>query len=488
MATGPGRRAGIYVRISLDPTGSRLGVTRQLRDCEAKATALGWTVAGVYEDNDTSASTTRPRPAYGRLLEDLEAGAVDAVVVWDLDRLTRRPIEIEHFIDLADRRGVALASVGGDVDLATDNGRLFARIKGAVARAEVDRKSTRQRSASDQRAELGRPSAGRRAFGYTADGTRVVPGEAAHVQAAAGRLLAGDSLHTITAHLNTAGAVTTAGNPWQPTQVRRMLANPRYAALRVHRGVVVGAGAWPPVLDVDTHRAVRAVLDDPARRAPGRPTASLLTGIATCAVCGDRVYATRSGARARAYYCRSRGHVTRAADPVDDYVTTVLLEHLTTRGPDLTATGPTGPATRDLRAREAALRARLDGLAEAYAAGDIDQLQMRAGSRRLRGDLDQVLTRLAAAQQRPVLASLQTAPDLQAAWDALSLDGQRTALAATLTVTLAPAGRGARRFNPETVRVAPVSTAGPRGPGSSRRGGAAAARGGPAPARAPRGG
>jgi site-specific DNA recombinase len=114
------RRAAIYTRISSDPAGQRLGVTRQLTDCRKKAVDLGWDVVAVYEDNDVSASTTRTRPQYVKMLAALEAGQVDGVVVWDLDRLTRRPIEIEQFIDLADRRGIALASVGGDCDLATD--------------------------------------------------------------------------------------------------------------------------------------------------------------------------------------------------------------------------------------------------------------------------------------------------------------------------------------------------------------------------------
>lgn len=46
------RRAANYVRISSDPSGERLGVTRQLDACRSKAAALGWAVAGVYEDND----------------------------------------------------------------------------------------------------------------------------------------------------------------------------------------------------------------------------------------------------------------------------------------------------------------------------------------------------------------------------------------------------------------------------------------------------
>jgi hypothetical protein len=52
-------------------------------------------------DDDKSATNGR-RTAYEKMLDDIRAGLVGAVVVWDLDRLHRRPIELEHFIDLAD--------------------------------------------------------------------------------------------------------------------------------------------------------------------------------------------------------------------------------------------------------------------------------------------------------------------------------------------------------------------------------------------------
>jgi len=447
------RRAGIYVRISLDPSGKRLGVTRQTKACKTRAADLGWTVHKVYEDNDTSASTGKPRPSYQEMLDDLETGVIDAVIVWDLDRLTRRPIEIEHFIDLADRRGIALASIGGDVDLATDNGRLFARIKGAVARSEIERKSARQKEASDQRAEQGRPHVGRRAFGYTADGTATVPAEAAHVQEAAARLLAGESIHAIRAHLNKAGARTTAGNLWASTEVRRMLHNPRYAAIRVHRGAQIGPGTWPAILDVDTHRAICALLDDPDRRAPGRPQSSLLTSIATCGVCGGPVYATRSGDRPRMYYCKSRAHISRGADQLDDYVTSVLWARLEEHADELTTPGPNRDRVRTLRATEKQLRARLDGLAEAFAAGDVDELQLRAGSKRARAELEQVITELAAARRRPALDRLLAADNVADEWEHMSLDARRAALQDVMTVSLLSPGRGARVFRPETVRI-----------------------------------
>ena len=131
-----GRRAGIYARISKDD-GSALGVGRQIEDCTAEAERRGWTIVDRYVDNNVSASKTKPRPEYERMLDDVRAGVIDAVIVWDVDRLTRKPAELETFIDLADRHGLSLASVGGEIDLATPQGRLTARIKGSVARHEA---------------------------------------------------------------------------------------------------------------------------------------------------------------------------------------------------------------------------------------------------------------------------------------------------------------------------------------------------------------
>ena len=94
-------RAAVYVRISDDVEGGGLGVARQEADCRSLAASLGWDVTEVYCDNSVSAYSGKVRPAYQRMLADLEAGHVQALVVFDVDRLTRRPVEFEHVIDLA---------------------------------------------------------------------------------------------------------------------------------------------------------------------------------------------------------------------------------------------------------------------------------------------------------------------------------------------------------------------------------------------------
>src|SRR4051812_25184649 len=105
------KRAAIYARISHDGTGDAAGVQRQEADCAALAAARGWDVVGVYVDNDVSAYSGKPRPEYRRLLGDLRAGLVDVVVAWHPDRLHRRPVDLEEFIDVLEVVGASVATV-----------------------------------------------------------------------------------------------------------------------------------------------------------------------------------------------------------------------------------------------------------------------------------------------------------------------------------------------------------------------------------------
>ena len=91
-------------------------------DCLPWRRQLGWPVAEVYVDNDVSAYSGKPRPAYRRMLRDIKDGTRDALVVYDLDRLVRQPRELEEFFDICDAAGLtSFASVTGDLDLANDD-------------------------------------------------------------------------------------------------------------------------------------------------------------------------------------------------------------------------------------------------------------------------------------------------------------------------------------------------------------------------------
>ncbi|MGB8500910.1 recombinase family protein, partial [Mycobacterium sp.] len=217
-------RAGIYVRISQDRTGAGLGVERQADDCQQLCEAKSWKVVEVYVDNDVSAFSGKRRPEWERLLADIAAGEIDAVVGWHVDRLTRSPRELEDVIDLAERHGLELATVTGDIDLGTVSGRTFARMLGVMARNESEHKSERQRRANEQSAAAGKVhGGGMRPFGYAKDRRTVVTEEAEIVKECAERVLAGDSLRGVARELRARGAQTSAGRDWQPRSLRQVL-------------------------------------------------------------------------------------------------------------------------------------------------------------------------------------------------------------------------------------------------------------------------
>ena len=145
----------------------------------------------------------------------LGAGAIDGLVVYDLDRLHRQPRELEAFIELCQRlRLTNVTSVSGDIDLTRSDGQFQARILGAVAKKESDDKSRRIRRKHEELApqRQGRrvAAADLRLRGGQADAC--VPAEAAidpGVRAAG--FLAGESLRSIVADLNERGVPTASG-------------------------------------------------------------------------------------------------------------------------------------------------------------------------------------------------------------------------------------------------------------------------------------
>ena len=148
-------QAAIYLRQSEDRNGNMLAVDRQREDCTKLCAERGWATT-EYVDNDTSATAKKPRPAYQRMLADVQAGTIEAIVVWDLDRLYRQPRELEDLIDLADQKRLALATVSGDADLSTDMGRLVARIVGN--REPRARSNARARDRSGPTSSAPRPA------------------------------------------------------------------------------------------------------------------------------------------------------------------------------------------------------------------------------------------------------------------------------------------------------------------------------------------
>lgn len=461
-------KATIYVRISSDRTGEAAGVDRQRLDCERLVKDRGWTLAGIETDNDISATTGRRRPGFERLLAGIESGQTQVVVAWALDRLQRNKHDELRLYDLCKAKGVRLSLVNGsDIDFSNAAGLYVADMLGATARFEVNMKSDRQRRAQEQAAHAGRRSGGRRPFGYDADGMNIREDEAEAIRTGYSDLLAGASIGSIARSWNAAGFHTaqarrTEGHegepsPWRNSSVRDVLKNPRYAGRRRYKGEEVAKAVWPAIVEEETFRAAEAILNDPARRTAPNAGRALLSGVALCGVCGATLHAggaNRPGIRN--YRCSgSMGHVSRRAEPVEDYVTAVILARLSRPDARGLLIDKNRPNAKALRTQANALRAKLEGLAVDYAEDRLTWAQMNIINERTRARLAEVETEMADAGRVDVLGPLIAAADPENYWLTMDTDRRRLVIDILATVQVYPPGRGVRTFNPDTVIVTP---------------------------------
>jgi site-specific DNA recombinase len=120
-------------------------VDRQREPCQRLCEARGWTGVAEYVDNSVSA-TNGIRPEWTRMIRDAEQRRFDVILAWSLDRITRSMKDTEQLVALCERKGVRVATLAGDLDLTTDQGRLVGRILSAVTTSAGARPASSARS------------------------------------------------------------------------------------------------------------------------------------------------------------------------------------------------------------------------------------------------------------------------------------------------------------------------------------------------------
>lgn len=462
------KKALIYSRLSQDRTGEELGVTRQLEDARKLAEQRGWAVVDELVDNDTSAAGKAKRPGFEAVLEQLKSGRAEVVIAWSLDRLTRNRRDTVRLIEAGQEAKAVIALVrGSDLDLSTASGRMVADLLASVARAEIEVKGERQRRAVEQAVAAGKRSGGRRPFGYTLDMKPFEP-EARAVRDAYTMILNGRSLAAVAREWNRRGLWTpqlkdpkrpTTGSPWRGQIVSRVLRKPTNAGLRSYKGKEVGPAVWEPLVSEDVWRAAQTILRDSSRRTPGGSVA-LLTGVALCFRCGSTVHAGGAATTQpyRIYRCSGQpGHVARQADPVNEYVETIMKLWL--QEPDvrqrLLATTTAGPDLHALAQEADAKRRRLDSLAEEWSDGTLTDSQLRTMTLRTKDALAKLEAQLADAAGTSVVAPFLTADiaKVEQLWDGADTEVKRRVIDKLLMIAIMPPGRGKRSFDPASVVV-----------------------------------
>ena len=144
----PKKRCAIYTRKSTDE-----GLDQEYNSLDAQRDAglafvasqrhEGWVVVGDGYDDGGYSGGNLDRPGLKRLMADIEAGEVDIVVVYKIDRLTRALSDFAKLVDVFDRNGVSFVSVTQQFNTTTSMGRLTLNI--LLSFAQFEREVTGER-------------------------------------------------------------------------------------------------------------------------------------------------------------------------------------------------------------------------------------------------------------------------------------------------------------------------------------------------------
>ena len=215
-----------YVRVSTDRQAEQ-GVSLEAQEAKirAMATVQSAELLDVIVDGGESAKSLN-RPGLQRLLDLINAGKVDTVIVAKLDRLTRSVKDLCGLLELFEKRKVALVSVAESLDPGSAAGRLVITIMAAVSQWEREAIGERTRDALRHKRGKGE-RVGNIGFGFrlSADGVHIEPDTAEQAALATIRSLrsGGHSLRAVAGVLNEAGHRTRRGTEWRLESVVRAI-------------------------------------------------------------------------------------------------------------------------------------------------------------------------------------------------------------------------------------------------------------------------
>ncbi len=447
--------AAIYARLSQDRDGTKGGVERQLKDCRALAKREGLKVVGVYQDDDRSAYSGKPRPEFERMLRELDG--FDVLLFWKTDRLIRRFTQFARVLAACEAADVRLLSVVDPIDTSTPILKGVAGLMASMGEQESANISTRVKRFHLDAATKGRPHGHRRAFGFEDDGLTLVKREAKAIRQARDRILAGETMRAICRDWTARGLRPPSSEAWRVTSFKRMMTGARIAGLSTHQGEVVADAAWPAIISPADRERIRARLRGVKR---GRPAKRLLSGFLRCAICGGVLHSSVRSDGQHRWACRKSpgedgrcGRVFLRSGELETFVVDAFLHAVDTPKLRKGRKRPTG-AQSDPADRLHVLESDLEALATDHGAGLITRREWMAARAGIEPRIEKLRAELSTATSTRSLAPLRNVRDVRAAFDALDLDAQRAALGAVVDhVKIASARPGATAFDPARVKI-----------------------------------
>jgi len=324
------KRCAVYTRKSVEE-----GLEMEFNSLDAQREAgenyiasqkmNGWVcIPERYDDGGWSGGNME-RPALKRLMSDIEAGKIDMVVIYKLDRLSRSLIDFADLQTFFDRHSVSFCAVTQEINTSTSSGRMMLNILISFAQYEREIIAERIRDKIAASKKHGKFCGGVPMLGYKPDPDtkklQIVPEEAKTVKAIYEKYMLFRSLRCVVSELNRLGSHTKEwtsargrahkARPWDTGSVYRILSSPIYAGYVSHydehyegeHKAIIDRAVWKSVQEM--MRGNRGNTNGKKRTSLGNP----FSGLIKCGCCGavmTSTYSCRHGRKYFYYFCQRR--------------------------------------------------------------------------------------------------------------------------------------------------------------------------------------
>ena len=291
-------RCAIYTRKSteegLEQEFNSLDAQREAGEAYVKSQQHeGWVCLPSQYDDGGFTGANMDRPAIRRLLHDIEAGKVDCVVVYKVDRLSRSLLDFARIMETFERHSVSFVSVTQAFNTATSMGRLVLNVLLSFAQFEREMISERTRDKIAAARRKGKCSGGMPVLGYSVVETKLVVDqtEADRVREIFQMYLERQSLLEVVKELNGRGwrtkcwttrkSTARGGRPFNKKSLYDLLTNVAYIG-KIRYKDEVHDGEQTPIVDERVFTETQTLLKRNGRsggRATRTKHAALLRGM-----------------------------------------------------------------------------------------------------------------------------------------------------------------------------------------------------------------
>jgi len=276
----------------------------------------GWLCLEEKYDDGGFSGGNMERPAMARLLADIEAGQVDCVVTYKVDRLSRSLLDFARIMDVFERHNVSFVSITQQFNTATSMGRLMLNVLLSFAQFEREIISERTSDKMCAARRKGKWLGGPPILGYDVDREKhkliVNPEEAAMIRELFDLYLQHQSMLKVAQEANRRGwstksyttkkGVHKGGGRFDKAKLQRILTNVTYTGKIEHKGEIY-AGEHQAIIDAKTFDRVQEIIKSNGNGASAirNKHGALLKGLLYCASCGAAMAHTYTKKRNRLY-------------------------------------------------------------------------------------------------------------------------------------------------------------------------------------------